>query len=80
MQKCLQKSNLYYTRGITPKHVTRGGAHLRGLAPGQHSSEATSKRWRAAGDTVPDLTEPGIEPQPSRADGDVLNILIDILI
>ena len=24
------KSNLHYTRGITPKRVTRGGAHLRG--------------------------------------------------
>ena len=38
------KSNLHYTRGITPKRVTSGGAHLRGLAPGQHSSEETSQR------------------------------------
>ena len=36
------KSNLYSTRGITPKCVTSGGAHLRGLAPGLHSSEETS--------------------------------------
>ena len=48
-----QKSNLHYTRGITPKRVTSGGAHLRGLAPGLHSSEETSQRWRAVGDTVP---------------------------
>ena len=48
-----QKSNLYYTRGITPKRVTSGGAHLRGLAPGVHSSEETSQRWRAVGNTVP---------------------------
>ena len=47
------ESNLHYTRGITPKRVTSGGAHLRGLAPGLHSSEETSQRWRAVGDTVP---------------------------
>ena len=47
------KSNLHYTRGITPKRVTSGGAHLRGLAPGLRSSEETSQRWRAVGDTVP---------------------------
>ena len=35
------KSNLHYTRSITPKRVTSGGAHPRGLAPGQHSSEKT---------------------------------------
>ena len=33
------KSNLHYTRRITPKRVTSCGAHLRGLAPGLHSSE-----------------------------------------
>ena len=38
------KSNLHYTRRITPKRVTSCGAHLRGLAPGQHSSEETSQR------------------------------------
>ena len=26
------KSNFHYTRGITPKRVTSGGAHLRALA------------------------------------------------
>ena len=45
-----QKSNLHYTRRITPKRVTSCGAHLRGLAPGQHSSEETSQRWRVVGD------------------------------
>ena len=33
--------NLHYTRSITPKRVTNGGAHFRGLAPGQHSSDLT---------------------------------------
>ena len=31
------KSNLHYTRGITPKHMTSGGIDLCGLAPGQHN-------------------------------------------
>ena len=62
------KSNLHYTRGITPKRVTSSEAHLRGLAPGLHSSEETSQRWRAVGDTVPFLTGPGIEPQTSRTE------------
>ena len=47
------KSNLHYTRRIAPKRVTSCGAHLRGLAPGLLSSEETSQRWRAVGDTVP---------------------------
>ena len=47
------KSNLHYTRRITPKRVTSCGAHLRGLAPGLHSSEEASQRWRVVGDTVP---------------------------
>ena len=47
------KSNLHYTRRITPKRVTSCGAHLRGLAPGLHSSEETPQRWRVVGDTVP---------------------------
>ena len=48
----IKKSNPHYTRRITPKRVTDCGAHLRGLAPGQHSSEETSHRWRVVGDTV----------------------------
>ena len=46
------KSNLHYTCRIPPKRVTSGGAHLCGLAPGQHSSEETSQRWQVVGDTV----------------------------
>ena len=38
-----KKSNLHYTHGISPKRVTSGGAHLRGLAPGQRSYEETSQ-------------------------------------
>ena len=47
-----KKSDLDYTRHITPKRVTSGGAHLRGAPFGPHSSEQTSQRWRAVGDTV----------------------------
>ena len=59
-----KKTNLHYTCVITPNRVTQ----FRGLASGQHSSEKTSRRWRAVGDTVPDLTDPGFEPQVSRTD------------
>ena len=46
------KSNLHYTRRFTPKRVTSGGAHPRGLAPGQHSSEETWQWWQADSATV----------------------------
>ena len=52
MNQIKSKSNLHYTRRITPKRVTSCRAHLRGLAPGLHSSEETSQRWRVVGDTV----------------------------
>ena len=62
------KSNLHYTRGITPKRVTSGGARLRALAPEQHSFRrnvtAMASRWRHCAD----LTGPGIEPKTSRTD------------
>ena len=67
------KSNLHYTRVILIKRVTSGGVHLRSLAPGQHSFEETSQRWRAVGDTVSNLIDPGIEPTTSRADSDVFH-------
>ena len=35
------KSILHYTRGIAPKRVTSGGAHLRDLGPEQHSCDET---------------------------------------
>ena len=62
------KSHLHYTRGITPKRITSGGAHLRCLAPAQHSSREISQRWRVWRHFA-DLTGPGIEPQTSRIDG-----------
>ena len=37
-----KKSNVHYARGMTQKRATSGGAHLRGSAPEQHSSEETS--------------------------------------
>ena len=45
------KSN-HNTRGFTPKRVTSGGDHFRGLAPRQHSFEETLLQWRAYGDRV----------------------------
>ena len=53
---------------ILCRSVTSGEAHLRDLAPGQHSFEETSQRCRTVGDTVFDLTHPGIEPQNSLID------------
>ena len=38
----ISNSRLHDTRGITPKRITSGGAHLRDLAPVQHSFEETS--------------------------------------
>ena len=53
---------------------TSGGAHLRGLTPGQHSlKKKTSQRYLAVDDTVSYLTGPGVETQTSRTDSDVLN-------
>ena len=54
-----KKSNLHYTRGITPKRVNNKWRDpYRGLAPGKHSSE---EMWRGRfGDPVSDLTCPGI--------------------
>ena len=59
------KSNLDYTRGITPKRVTSSGAHLRGSTPGKQSSEETLQRCRVVGDAVSDLTAPELNPRPS---------------
>ena len=54
------KQNLHCTRVVSPKCVTSGGAHLRGLASGQHISLKKRRRggdWRAVDDTVSDLTD-----------------------
>ena len=58
------KSNLHYTRRITPKRVTSCETHLRGLARGQYSSEETSQRWRVVGDTVPIWPARESNPRP----------------
>ena len=58
-------SNLHYTRGISPKRVTSGKAHLSGLALGQHSSEETSQRWRAVGGFLPILPNRESNPRSS---------------
>ena len=71
------QKNLLYTRDITPKRVTSGRAHPRGIASEQHSSEKTSLRYRAVGDTVSGLIGPGIEPQTYRIDGDVLTTALN---
>ena len=62
-----QKSNLHCTRITTSKRVTSDKLHLRDLAHGQHSSEETSQRLRAVGDTVSDLTGPRTERKTSGA-------------
>ena len=46
-----------------PKRVTSGRARLRGLAPGQHSSEEMSQRRRAVGDSVSNLADPESNPR-----------------
>ena len=51
----------------------RGVVHVRGLAPGQHSSEETSQWWRDVGDTVIHWIGSGIEPQTFRTDSSVRN-------
>ena len=62
------KSNLHYTRRITPKRVTSSGAHVRGLAPGlaqlRRNVAAVASRWQYCAD----LTGPGFEPQTFRTD------------
>ena len=73
IQTLARKSNLHYTRGITLKRATSGGAHFRSLAPGQHCSEETSQQWRGVGDTVTDLTSPGMEPETFCTDSDVFH-------
>ena len=62
-------STLHHTRGVASKRVTSDGIHLRSLAPGQHSSEETSQRWRAVGVRF----EPKIKLKTSHADSKVLH-------
>ena len=46
------------------KRGASGWSRLRGFASWQHSSEETSQRWRAVGDTVSDLNDSGIRDAP----------------
>ena len=57
-----KKSNLHYTRGITPKLVTSCGAHLRGLAPGQCKNVVAVAIPKAVDDSVR-LTGPESNPR-----------------
>ena len=59
-----KKSNQIFITLTVAKRVTSGGAHLRGSAPGLHSSEETSQRWRAVGDTVPIWPTRDLNPRP----------------
>ena len=67
------KNQIFIILAITPKRLTSGRAHLRNFAPELHSSLETSQCLRAIGDTVYDLTGPGIEPQIFRTCSYVLN-------
>ena len=62
MMKNMKSESNLNTRVITPKRAASGGAHLRSLTHGLHSSEEKLRRWRAVGVTVSDLTHRGIEP------------------
>ena len=53
MKMLNQKWDLYHTCGITPKHVTSGGARLCDLAPRQHSLKETLQQRQAAGNIMP---------------------------
>ena len=55
--------NLHQTRGITPKRVTSGRIHLRGLAPLQHSSEKTPQWWLVVSSAASNLTRLRMEQQ-----------------
>ena len=57
------KSNLHYTRGITPKRVRNGGAPLLSLTPYQHSFEEISQRWQVVDDLW--LIRPGRGSNPT---------------
>ena len=75
-----QNIKIAYSRYSVPKRVTSGGAHLHCLAPGQHSSEETSLRWRAVDDSMFNFTVPRIEPQTSCADMHVFSRYANLLV
>ena len=59
------QKNVHYICSITPKRVTNGEARLRGSTSGQHRSEETSQRCRAAADTASEQTTRKLKPRPS---------------
>ena len=67
IKKLHQKSNAYYTRGITPKRVSGGPSYRLSARATYCRSEITLHRWRAIASSSSDLTDPGIEPTTSRA-------------
>ena len=70
-QLIASKSNLHYTRGITPKRVTSGEIHRRGLASGQHKNGTeVVNRWQQH---MSNLTGPRIKLKTSRTDSDIFN-------
>ena len=57
-----------------------GRPHLHGLAPGQHSFEETSLRWRAVGEVAPDSSGQVVEPIISHADSESLTTTLTRLV
>ena len=76
----IKKSNLNYTCVSAIKSVTSGGVHLRGLAPGQHSSRRNVAAVESHWQLCLNLTGLGIIPQTSCIDSDVFNRYVSRLI
>ena len=66
----IKKSSLYSWYYAQACNEWRDSSPIRNAWPTQ--LRETSQRWRAVGDTAPDLTDQGIEPQTSRTDSDAL--------
>ena len=62
---------IFFLLALRQKRTSSGVAHLRGVAPEQHISKETLQRWQAVGDTLCDITDPGIERRTSRTNSDV---------
>ena len=70
-------SNFRHSSGISPKRVASNGAHLRVLAPEQHSSKKTWQGWQAFGDAECNFTGRGIEPQTFQTDSAAFEYYVD---
>ena len=72
VNKLFKKLNLHYTRGITSEaFIEWRGSSARLSAWAAQLREEATQRWRTVGDTLSDLTGPGIKPRTSRAESDV---------